>query len=61
MLEEDPLLVGFDIAKYVFTDISYGIPGTTAGSIIRLEDVFTFQPRWGTETYTTILKILNKK
>ncbi len=27
VLEKDPLLVGFDISKFVFTDISYGIPG----------------------------------
>jgi hypothetical protein len=30
VLEKDPLLVGFDISKFVFTDISYGIPGTPA-------------------------------
>ena len=25
-LEEDPELIGFDSAKYVFTDISFGVP-----------------------------------
>jgi hypothetical protein len=34
VLEQDPLLVGFDIAKYVFTDISYGIPGTTGTCLV---------------------------
>ena len=27
-LEEDPQLAGFDTCKYVFTDITFGVPGT---------------------------------
>ena len=27
VLEEDPLLVGLDISKIVFTDITYGVSG----------------------------------
>ena len=27
VLEEDPHLVGFDISKHVFTDITFGVSG----------------------------------
>lgn len=38
VLEQDPLLAGFDIAKYVFTDISYGIPDRERIIVVREVD-----------------------
>ena len=33
VLEEDEDLVGFDSSKYVFTDITFGVPGTAGQSV----------------------------
>lgn len=38
VLEQDPLLVGFDISKFVFTDISYGIPDRERIIVVREVD-----------------------
>ena len=32
VLEEDEDLVGFDTSKYVFTDITFGVPGIAGPS-----------------------------
>ena len=32
VLEEDEDLVGFDTSKYVFTDITFGVPGNAGQS-----------------------------
>ena len=34
-LEEDPQLVGFDTCKYVFTDITFGVPARSVENVAR--------------------------
>ena len=34
ILEEDPLLTGFDNSKIVFTDITYGVEGKKCYNVI---------------------------
>ena len=43
VLEEDEDLVGFDTSKYVFTDITFGVPGN-AGQAVSSSDIETRPP-----------------
>ena len=46
VLEEDEDLVGFDTSKYVFTDITFGVPGNAGQSVRQshIELLLSYRP-----------------